>query len=149
MLDSRLNRLPKTDSDLSLLFFDIIPKAMGEVRSEVRKHRGEDLSLSHFRVLVQLSKGAKTNKELAESLDVSVAAMSRMVQTLIDREWVVRATGMEDRRQVQITLSKLGRDFYDGLRRRASMAYAARFSVLSAGEKKQLTEALNIIKKMI
>ena len=148
MLDSRLNRLPRVDSDLSLLFFDIIPKAMGEVRLEIRKHRDFELSVAHFRVLVQLSKGPKTNKDLSEHLGVSVAATSRMVQALIDKDWVERATGIEDRRQVQITLSKSGRQAYDELRRKASLTFAQRFAALSSLEKKQLSEALHTIKKL-
>ena len=58
-------------------------------------------------------KGNKTMGEIAEGLGVTVSTPTTTVNRLIDKGYVCRHTGEEDRRQVLVSLTEKGKKFYE------------------------------------
>lgn len=113
---------------------------MREIRTELRSNRGDTLTIPQFRVLAFLRLETKTNKELAEHIGLSVAAMSRLVQALVDDGWVEKSTGKSDRRELRIRLSAQGRRSFEKIRAETRRKLATRFDSLSAGDRTRLND---------
>lgn len=91
------------------------------IRSIVKKYEMIESKNRAFRHLTALTiteiktihaigdEGAKTMKEIAEDLDVSVSTPTTTINRLIDKKYVNRFTGVEDRRQVLVELTQEGR----------------------------------------
>jgi len=139
-----------TESELVGLaekFLETVPQAMRELRSEFRSQRGTDLSVPQFRVLARARQCPQTNKELAEFIGVSVAAMSRMADGLIEDGLLERKTGEHDRREVRIGLSQAGLKLYSQIRGKARLGLAKRLAGLSKTELKALSSGLAVLEK--
>lgn len=126
--------------ELAALYLDVVPRAMREIRTELRSNRGDTLTIPQFRVLAFLRLETKTNKELAEHIGLSVAAMSRLVQALVDDGWVEKSTGKSDRRELRIRLSAQGRRSFEKIRAETRRKLATRFDSLSAGDRTRLND---------
>lgn len=70
---------------------------------------GEDLSLSEAHALSLLQREHPlTQQELGQRLHLEKSTISRLVDTLEQKEWIVRQTSEEDRRQKQLYLTDSG-----------------------------------------
>ena len=134
---------------LAATFLEVIPRAMKEIRVELWSHRSHELSVPQFRVLANVSQGSKTNKELAQAIGVNVTSMSRMVTYLTDRGLIEKSTGLEDRREIHVRLSKAGTAAFEAIRAKTRRGLAARLESLSTTEKKVLQEGLNILSRTL
>lgn len=74
------------------------------------------LSLVHLHVLTVLeSEGPSTMRGLAESLDVSQASATGIVDRMEQRDLVERSRDPDDRRVVRVSLTDTGRRLIDGV----------------------------------
>jgi DNA-binding MarR family transcriptional regulator len=73
------------------------------------------LSFTQMKALFVLEAEALSVKDLAERLSMSVAAMSRSVEGLVQRGYVTRSESAADRRSRVIALLPQGRDVLDRL----------------------------------
>ncbi len=99
------------------------------IRSIVRKYEMIESKNRAFRHLTALTiteiktiyaigdEEPKTMKEIARALDVSVSTPTTTINRLIDKDYVNRFTGVEDRRQVLVELTKEGRKILKEIRR--------------------------------
>lgn len=102
---------------VAALFLDVVPGAMKELRRMGRGFENSALTIPQFRILACLGcEWAATNKSLAESIGVSVAASSRMVDLLVKRGLVVRLQGTKDRREIELRLSPKGLKEFETVR---------------------------------
>jgi DNA-binding MarR family transcriptional regulator len=86
---------------------------------------GEEVTLTQYRSLVVLaSRGPQTMAELAEAVSVTPPTASRLCDRLVKKGLVRRRTDRNDRRQVQIALTQMGRDLVNAVttRRRQEIA---------------------------
>jgi len=86
---------------------------------------GEEVTLTQYRSLVILaSRGPQSMAELAEAVAVTPPTASRLCDRLVKKRLVRRRTDRNDRRQVQIALTQMGRDLVDAVtnRRRQEIA---------------------------
>ncbi len=137
------------DGSLADQFMSTIPRAMQSIRSEMRSKRLHDLSVPHFRILAKLWRAPANNKTLAEHLGVSVAAMSRMVDSLVNRGLIARSMGEEDRREVKLELTPVGRESFSEIRQKTRQNIALRLELLSEIERVQLNQGLELITKLL
>ncbi len=103
-LGNDLNRLISTMS----LF---TRKTMNRWIDEIAK----DLNVTPERLMVMYEVRIQPNinlKELADSLMVSPASMSVMVQSLVEMDLIVRVTNQNDRRKVVLNLTQEGHDLF-------------------------------------
>jgi DNA-binding MarR family transcriptional regulator len=104
---------------------EVVPLIMRHIRTEMRSHRGEGLSVPQFRVLTFLGRNPGASlSELADHHGLTLPSMSAMVDGLVGRALVLRQTSSTDRRRVILTLSARGRI----LLRRARLATRARLA---------------------
>jgi DNA-binding MarR family transcriptional regulator len=128
---------------LAALYMDVVPKAMREFRKEMRNSRSlTTMTVPQFRILAALSEDPAYHRELAESLGVSVAAMSRMVDWLSERGLVERLQDQGDRRKVKVQLTKKGRAHFARFRKEARARLQKRMSTLSPKDRSNLNLGL-------
>lgn len=134
-----------TRTTLAQRTLDVIPPIMRFIRSEMRGAVEGELTVPQFRTMVQLfAHGPMTNGALAERQGVSVAAMSRMVDSLVDKGLVKRGPG-EDRREVRIVPTKSGETIYQAARGAVRKVLAERFAGLGEKERTKIVEALDLL----
>lgn len=124
---------------------EVVPQAMRAISDRMRSQSGAKLSVPQLRTLLRLRLGAKTNKQLAEEVGLSVAATSRLVQQLAVLQLVTRKAGDDDRRNVWLALSPKGEQKVRQSRADVGEQLAERLKALSRQEKKSLHEGLKII----
>lgn len=87
---------------------------------------GEELSQAQFEVLVELMKqGPLAVGALAESMGLSAASVSQMIDRLADQGHVIRSRSEADRRVVEVDLSDQGRAALDPIIKRWRNAWTA------------------------
>jgi DNA-binding MarR family transcriptional regulator len=86
-------------------FFKAARRARGRAASDT----SAGLSLAQYHVLEPLASGPRTNRELAELAGISAPTATRIVDGLLEREWVSRVGDLTDRRAVVISLTETGR----------------------------------------
>lgn len=95
--------------ELAVRLMEGIPRLMGYIRSNMRQYRQPDLSLAQFRTLLFCRRHPKASlTALAAHHGLSLATASRMVDNLVRRGLIVRESGLEDRRQIELHLSRQG-----------------------------------------
>ena len=129
-------------------FVHVIPRSMGAIRFEMRKHIPKDLSLTQFRVLAQLGRGPQTVSELAESIGISLPAISRMLDYLEKRNLIERDQKKEDRRQVWVKLNQEGHEKVESLVHITEQNFINRFNDLSKEDSQKVLHALEILERL-
>jgi DNA-binding MarR family transcriptional regulator len=88
---------------------EVVPLAMGVIRSQFRKYGPLELSVPQFRTLLFLSqhKGASLS-EVAEYIGLMLPSMSGLIDELVKRDFAVRRTSPDDRRRMTLTLTERG-----------------------------------------
>lgn len=135
--------------DEAVELIDIIPQIMTMLRNEYRKHRGTELTITHFRLLANIYASGKTNKELAEIIGLSAAAMSRCVQSLEKKGLLKKSPNKNDRREYEIILSAKGQKLFESIRSKVTISIANRINELTDSEKQSLKINLSILKKFM
>ncbi len=108
-----------------------------------RKLAAHDVTVSQWNVLVALYRGnGETVGEIARYLQTDVAAVSRLIDRLQDKELAQRVTDPASRRRVPIELTARGRALVPTLIELADQNDDAFFHVLSAKEHQHLVSLL-------
>lgn len=71
------------------------------------------ISLSQFLMLMQLDGGKQCQRELANELGVTAAAISRQVGTMLERGWLTRLDNQDDRRYEFLILTPKGKRVHE------------------------------------
>ncbi len=116
---------------------EIVPLVMAAIRTEIRSHRGSELSVPQFRVLIFLNRheGASLS-DIAEYLGLTLPSMSKMIDGLLARNMVTRQMHSEDRRRVTLALTALGRQTMQSAYQATESRLAERLVVLPAAERR-------------
>lgn len=134
------------DAELADLLFETITKAFSALRAECRKQNaGSGLTIVQIRVLAVINRSPLTNRDLAEDVGLSVAATSRLVQSLIEQNLIAREENPTDRRESFLHLTAAGRNRLKRFRGHVAAKYAEKIALISPAKKKLLAEALPLI----
>ena len=115
---------------------------MQSIRNEMRKARTNELTIPQFRVLANLWCEPANNRMLAETLGLSVAATSRMVDWLIKRGLVEKTQDTTDRRQVIAQLTPLGKKTFEVVQKQTRLGFEKKIQTLSYQAKQNLAQGL-------
>jgi DNA-binding MarR family transcriptional regulator len=128
---------------------DVVPGVLRAIRVVMRSNRAAGLSVPQFRTLCFLNsyEGASLSA-VADHLDISLPAMSRMVNGLVLRGYVLRRTGSGDRRHVSLTLSAKGKAAMGGTRRAAEPQLAAVLEKLSPLQLQSVSDAMRTLRDL-
>lgn len=137
----------KNSSYLAELMMDVMPKALQAIREEMRKGRGERLTVPQFRVLAAVNRGICHNKEIGDLLGVSEAAISRMIDFLVKDGLIKKSINKIDRRQTVLTLSSEGQKLYNVSKTEARKRLKIKLETLSSEDVELVIKGLLILQK--
>jgi len=138
--------IPQTDLELSKALLDLIPRIMRSYRVSMREFTGPQLTVPQFRALAYVALAPCSNKQLADWQGVSLPAVSRMVEYLVKHRLLVRTADRSDRRQVQLHLSKHGKEQFERLRKALQLQLARRVATLNEPDRATLAAGLAVLK---
>ena len=119
------------------------------VAAEVMREAGEDITMPRFRVLTHLAEGPLTLSVLARRRRVSLQAMSELVQSLVERGWIVRAPDPKDRRQALLSLSEVGLRHYQEVHRQTLDRLIPLLEDLNEGERRAVQLAMPALHRVL
>ncbi len=98
------------------------------------------------RILMRLSsRGPTTQKELQDVLEISSGALSEILQKMEDSGLILRTKSTEDKRQVNLVLTQVGREKAQSVETHYHRTLDRMFECLTQEQKDQLEETLGIL----
>lgn len=115
------------------------------LQSMFRYLKENELSMSQIGALFQINRGHGHVSALGESLGVSIAAASQMIERLVQQGLIVRLEDPEDRRARPLVLTEKGRRILKGSlqARQGWLEHLA--ASLSPTEREQVASALRLL----
>lgn len=108
------------------------------------KSRG--ISMSQFSAMIRLDHCTQCGvSEMAEHLGITSAAVSQLLEKLVQQGYIVRSEGLHDRRLKAIALTDSGRELLRDTIREREKWVAELENRLTPAEREQITAALNIL----
>ncbi len=130
-------------------FWESVPPSWHRTRSVIRRIAGERFHMStvQFQTLRRIRKGFNSVSALAEEGHISRAAVSRIVESLVQKGWVSRQTNPKDRRHQLLLLTQEGDRILNLIYDEAETWLAERLCTLSAEEQEKLLLGMKLLKK--
>ncbi len=126
---------------------DTVPLVMQFIRTEMRRSRGSGISVPQFRVLTFLNRAeAASLSAVADRVGLSLPAMSRLVEGLVQRRLVHREESPADRRRVTLHLTADGRELIRTARAAAQARLADALATLSSPQRIRVGEAMELLR---
>lgn len=126
---------------------EAVPVLMRFIRSQMRQHRGADLSVPQFRTLVFLSRSPGVSLSvLAEFLALSLPATSRLVDGLVRRSLVDRRIPPGNRRLVALSVNAHGRKIICAARQATEKRLAEVLAPLRKDDRVAIQHALRTLR---
>lgn len=132
----------------AIKLMDTFHTMMHVVGTEMQKRRSvNDLSLQQFRSMNMIRDHQGTSVSLlAEHLGTTVSAASRMVDGLVERNYVRRDTATDDRRKLVLALTDAGEQVVATVHQQASSHLARQLETLSPRECEMLNLAMELLR---
>lgn len=126
-----------------------VPVVMRAIRKEMRCHRPTDLSVPQFRAMGLIYRhGGISLSHVAEHMEITLPTVSRMVDLLVKRGFVVRETSADDRRRLMLRLTDEGSAAYEEADRRTRARLAEALKALSPAERHEVTRAMQALRRI-
>ena len=135
-------------AEVAKKILDVIPPAMHWVRGEMRTNLGEELSIPQFRIMASIHRGRNIASEIAKYQGISQPAMSKMIDTLVARNFVERVANLHDRRHFHLVLTSEGKSFFQKTRNTTQKKLEKNMSQLDDYEREKLLQGLEILEKV-
>jgi len=128
---------------------DTVPLIMQFIRVEMRRSRGPGISVPQFRVLAFLDRAEGASlSAAADRVGLSLPAMSRLIDGLVDRDLVQREESPEDRRRITLQLTSLGRELVRTARAAAQARLAEVLATLPASQRAEVAQAMQRLRPL-
>ncbi|MGI4992005.1 MarR family winged helix-turn-helix transcriptional regulator [Halobacteriovorax sp. GFR7] len=122
---------------------------MGIIRSYIKRESESEISFPKYRILARVNDGVCTCSDLADVIHVSCAAISKLVDTLVNDKYISREACKTDRRITFLKITAKGKKKFEKVRSGASHRFSGSLENLSASEVSQLTSALEVIENFV
>lgn len=132
---------------LSAKLLESIPQSIRIIRKFSTQSLGGMLTLQQFRVLKLIQDG-HGQTEMADLLDVSVAAVSKMTTSLLNQDLISRKAGSDKRTQI-LKLTAKGKSTLIKVRKFVEKKLDLGIDGLSLKEKDVLLEGLHVLNKLM
>jgi len=106
---------------------------------------GKAVPVSQAHALLELSKGVRSQSELAALLRLERSTVSRLVQQVERRGWVDRDPAPEDGRARLLSLTESGRRIADDIARARQAKFAALVEAIPPDERDAVLRALDVL----
>lgn len=143
-----------TDEKLEAIiynFVDIMPLFQKKLmrRPKCREHR-DNLNHSHFQIMVVLKEQGKSSiSDVAKKLLISTPNMTKLLNKLIDEEFVERIPDSKDRRIINIALTNKGIQHLDNAFHELMSNLKDRLSPLPDKQLDKLNNSLENLKEVL
>lgn len=139
--------LPSKEAAREVL--SVVPLIMRTIREEMRGCRSRGLSVPQFRSLgfVHRHAGASLS-DVAEHIGLTLPAMSRMIDGLVEGKLMVRQSRSADRRCVTLDLTPRGRRLLESALAKVQAVLTTRFEALSEAETKGVVRTMRMIRPL-
>jgi DNA-binding MarR family transcriptional regulator len=129
-------------------FWDTVPPVWGHVRGNARTTAVQDfkITLEQFHILRHIRRGAHSAADLAQRQLISRPAITQAVDLLVEKGLVTRQQDRQDRRYIQLELTKSGNALLDSVFTKNRRWMAGKMATLSPTELKTILHALDILK---
>lgn len=134
-----------SSAEVAQALLDTVPRSMRFIRAQFRAQEDLGLTLPQLRLVGKLSRGPKTNAQLARLMGVTLPAITKMVKSLEDDSYVKRKTDATDRRSAQIYCTKKGEAIRKRVRGRVLGILADACQDLSATQRVALLNGLAVL----
>lgn len=141
--------MSSTSSECARAVLEVAPLIMRTLVGEIRRHRDMDLSVPQLRSLAFLrAHEGSCLSDVAQHLGLTLPSMSKMIDGLVARAFVLRHTHPSDRRRVTLALTEGGRGALQVAHEAAQAFLAVRLATLGESELAAVVEALGILKPL-
>ncbi len=122
---------------------EVVPAVMRYIRSQMRAHRGAGLSVPQLRSLLFVNRheGAALGS-LAEHLGLTPPSASKLVEELVKRRLLERATSRADRRRLRLGVSPAGKRLLEAVLRETQAGLSAELAALGPEELQSVSRAM-------
>jgi DNA-binding MarR family transcriptional regulator len=128
---------------------DVVPVIMRTIRTEMRSHRSNELTVPLFRSLMFLERHPGVSLlDLAGHLGLTSPSVCKIVDGLVDHSLVKRQHSNTDRRKITLALTQAGQEVLDEARTSAQARLADLLVPLSTQQCKTVFQALQIIQPL-
>jgi len=135
--------------DCAREILEVVPLIMQALRSEMRSHRGPELSVPHFRVLAYLNRNEGASlSDVADYVGLRLPSMSTLVDGLVTRGLVSRQPSPKDRRRIALCLTARGRSTLAAARRATQAGLARLLTALSPDEQVTVANAMRALRPL-
>ena len=131
----------------AILILEVVPGLMKMFRQEMRKFGSDQLTVPQFRVLNRIAKGSCSNQELADWMGVSAPTMSKMLDSLIQKNLITRKTEATNRRQVVVDCTFDGKKISQEIQQAMQNDLIARISKIPEPQMKMVESGLMILRE--
>lgn len=125
---------------------EAVPVVMRLIRNYMRQHRS-GLTVPQFRTLCYLSSAPKSSlSDSADFIGLSLPAMSRMVDGLVEKGLIDRRTCQNDRRHVRLSVTPLGETTVAESRQLAQQQLASVLGQLTEEEQREVAATMRLVR---
>jgi len=137
---------PTADAEGARALLDVVPLVMRVIRTHMRRHRS-GLTVPQFRALCFVSTAAGSSlSAVADFIGLSLPAMSRLVDGLVEKGLMERKPSDDDRRLVRLTVTGDGEEALRGAREMAQAELAKALAGLDGGKRAAIRGAMDLLR---
>ena len=126
----------------------MVPALIRPIRQQMRSHRARSLSVPQFRALCFVERyDGSSLSEVAEYLDLSLPAVSRMVNGLVERGYMQRRASSDDRRHVSLSVSPSGHTVMASARKATQEYLSVRLARLSEEQLSAIASGMRALRE--
>jgi DNA-binding MarR family transcriptional regulator len=136
-------------ADCAHQLLDTVPPIMRSIRSEMRSHRGHNLSVPQFRTLTFVNRNPEGSlSDLADHLGLTLPSVSKLVDGLVKQKLITRRESTTDRRRLTLSLTKDGEDILRAARAATQDHLKDVLRELSADELSAIIRGLTLLQPL-
>jgi len=126
---------------------ELFPSLIGTFRSGLRCS-GLNIDPAQFRLLAMIGHRTWNLTELGIFVGVTPATMSNSIDTLVERGWVNRKPGTDDRRRVLLEITPLGRENMLRVHHNMELQFANRLQEMSEQDLVKIHEGISLLHRV-
>lgn len=108
------------------------------------------VSLTQCHAIVEIGRKEKISLvELSGLLGLDKSTMSRTINNLVESDYVIRESDMENRRYIIIQLTERGRSVFQNIEESMEEYYKGIFNAIPENKRNQVLESLQLLKNAV
>ena len=138
------NMSPENSKPIAVLIADLTFRLLSNCqKKEAMFAKRFDISVASFRCLRHLHEHQEaTVKQLAENMNLSSSRLTRIIDSLVKSELVIRTEHQSDRRIFIISLTQKGKELAEELYVNFNKLHGEIFSAIPVAKQKQIVESI-------